>query len=126
MNTINNVDNVENVENVENTDKLQRIKEIIEGMNKSYQLEILKLFVNASAQFSENNNGVFINLTELDSVIISKLENYIDFVYQQQTQLDTIETQKDNIKDEFFTLDKKKNNKLKQTKEENCIISDEK
>ena len=104
------------------TDKLQQIKEIIETMNKSYQLEILKLFVTESCAFSENNNGVFINLSELDSKIIYKLEKYIDFVYKQQNQFETVENQKDNIKEEFFNTDKK-NNKYKLTKEIKCNIS---
>ena len=103
-------------------DKLQQIKEIIETMNKSYQLEILKLFISESSAFSENNNGVFINLTELDAKIIYKLEKFIDFVYKQQNQLETVETQKDNIKDEFFNSDKR-NNKYKVNKEIKHTIS---
>ena len=103
-------------------DKLQQIKDIIETMNKSYQLEILKIFITESCSFSENNNGVFINLTELDFKIIYKLEKYIDFVYKQQNQLETVETQKDNIKDEFFN-NNIKNNKYKVNKEIKHTIS---
>ena len=97
------------------TDKLLQIKDIIEAMNKTYQLEILKLFVTESSVFSGNNNGVFINLTELDAKIIYKLEKYIDFVYKQQNQLETVETQKDHIKDEFFN-NNIKNHKYKSNK----------
>lgn len=97
------------------TDKLQHIKETIETMNKTYQLEILKILVNEACAYSENNNGVFINLTGLDATVIHKLEKYIDFVYKQQNQLELVETQKDHIKVEFFN-NNIKNHKYKANK----------
>jgi len=93
-------------------------------LNKPYQIEILKLFIKESAIISENNNGTFINLTEVDITIINKLEEYINFVNQQQNQLTSIEHEKEIIKDEFFKLDKR-NNKLKPNKEVNVVISNE-
>jgi hypothetical protein len=90
-----------------NIDKLQQIKENIEKMNKCYQLEILKILNNdATVILSENNNGTFINLSNLEDDIISKLEEYIKYVDKQQNQLLNIEQEKANIKSEFFTQDK--------------------
>ena len=97
-----------------NVDKLQYIKEMIENMNKCYQIEILKLLNDeSSVSISENNNGTFINLSNLDVNIINKLELYIEYVDKQQNQLSHIEEEKANIKNEFFKQDKRINNDKK-------------
>ena len=90
-----------------NTSKLQNIKELIEDMNKCQQVEILKLLKNDSVTMSENNNGTFINLTDLSESTINKLYKYIEFVGTQQKHLLTIEEQKTIIKNEFFKQEKK-------------------
>ena len=84
-------------------DRLHTIKETIELMNKSYQVEILKLLISEeSIVISENNNGTFVNLSNLDIKIINKLEKFIEYVKTQQSQLSHIENEKINIKNEFF------------------------
>jgi len=94
-----------------NTDTLQNIKETIENMNKSYQIEVLKLLTKEeSINISENNNGTFINLTNMDSSVIKKLQVYIDYVNKQQNQLLFVEEEKANIKNEFFKKEKKQSN----------------
>ena len=90
-----------------NTSKLQNIKELIEDMNKCQQIEILKLLKNDSVTMSENNNGTFINLTDLSESTINKLLTYIEFVCTQQKQLLFIENEKITIKNEFFKQEKK-------------------
>ena len=93
-----------------NTDRVHIIKENIEIMNKSYQIEILKLLVEEKkVTISENNNGSFINLSNLDNTIINKLEKFIEYVKKQQNQLSFIENEKVNIKNEFFNKNKKIN-----------------
>ena len=99
-----------------NIDKLQNIKEIIENMSVCYQVEILKLLNESAVSISENNNGTFINLSNLDISIINKLEIYIEYVNKQQNQLLHIEEEKVHIKNEFFKqekiINKNKKNKL--------------
>ena len=91
-----------------NVEKLQNIKDSIESMNKCYQVEILKLLNDeVSVIISENSNGTFINLSNLDISIINKLNNYIEYVNTQQNQLLNIEKEKANIKNEFFKQEKK-------------------
>ena len=99
-----------------NTDRLQSIKDIIEEMNKYQQIEILKILIKNSISVSENNNGIFINLSDLSGDIIDELEKYIEFINKQDNQLLNIETEKNNIKNEFFKHEKR-NVKLKTNKE---------
>ena len=81
---------------------LKKIKNTIEEFNKQQQLDILKIFINNSINISENSNGTFINLTEIDDNIIEKLQEYIDFIETQNNKLSNLELQKQNIHDNFF------------------------
>ena len=45
-----------------------------------------------------NNNGTFVNLTELDDKYIQLLENYTKYVIEQQTHISKIEQEKDRLK----------------------------
>jgi len=83
--------------------RLKEIKEIIELMPPCYQIEILRrLKDDGSVNLSENNNGVFVNLTDLKPATIKNLENYIKYFEDQQFQLQNIENKKDCIKESFF------------------------
>lgn len=83
--------------------RLQKIKSDIEDMNLIYQVEVLKILTNdKTVNISENNNGIFINLSDLNNETIMKLENFIVYVNAQQKQLSNIEIEKDIIKSTFF------------------------
>ena len=99
--------------------RLQTIKEEIENMNKCYQIGVLKILKNDdNIILSENNNGIFINLTDINSIMVKKLESYIEYVNKQQNQLSLIEEEKNNIKNEFFKQNKKIIRKRKDIVEE--------
>ena len=87
---------------------LKKIKESIETFNKQQQLDILQMLIDNNINISENSNGTFINLSDIDNSIILKLQEYIDFVNTQNIKLSSIETQKQNIEKRFF--DKKSRN----------------
>tara|TARA_B110000483_G_scaffold211531_1_gene259337 strand:+ start:344 stop:592 length:249 start_codon:yes stop_codon:yes gene_type:complete len=75
-----------------------------------HQIEILRIFKESDILLNENNNGTFINLTELDNSIIDKLDKYISYVNEQETQLNEIENEKDRIQNTFFKDNKDNNN----------------
>jgi hypothetical protein len=85
---------------------LKKTKDTIEQFNKQQQLDILKLFITNNVKVSENSNGCFINLTELDKNILLKTQEYITFVNAQDAKLNNIETAKRNIENEFFNKKK--------------------
>lgn len=86
-----------------NYEKLICIKESIEKMSKYHQQEILEILKNfKSVILNENNNGVFINLSNLDNEVICKLEDYISYFNRQQQYIDVIEMEKRSIETNFF------------------------
>ncbi len=82
---------------------VQDMKERIEIMPKHYQIEIGKLLVGQyKITHNENQNGIFINLSNVSYEILEKLQKYIDYVNLQESQLNQTEQQKDELKDMFF------------------------
>jgi hypothetical protein len=51
---------------------------------------------------NENKNGVFINLTYVDSPILDKVYKYLSYVNKQEDQLNEIEKEKEKIVTSFF------------------------
>ena len=84
-------------------DLLKSLKERIESTNLFHQIEILRIFNDNSVQINENKNGVFINLTYVDSPILDKVYKYLSYVNKQEDQLNEIEKEKEKIVTSFFT-----------------------
>ena len=98
----NSIVNDENI-NSFSTETLNLIKQTIENMDKVHHIEILKLLENQDdVNLNENNNGTFINLTDLKNETIQKLQEYINYFKKQQNQLINLEDQKKQIENCFF------------------------
>jgi len=79
------------------------LKDRIESMDKYHQIEILRILNKFSEiKKNENNNGTFINLTELSQEVIKELEKYTDYVDEQQKLLKKIESEKEELEQTFF------------------------
>ena len=85
---------------------LQLIKTRIENMSIYHQKEILRIFNDNSTTLNQNNNGTFINLTQLDNSIIEKINKYIQYVDEQENELNEVEHEKDMIQNTFFNDNK--------------------
>ena len=67
------------------------IKERIELMNKHHQIEVLRILKqNSDVVLNENSNGIFVNLTDIDSNVIKKIEDYIRYVENQTNNINVI------------------------------------
>jgi len=84
-------------------ESLKKIKDTVEQYNKQQQIDILKIFIDNSVNISENSNGTFINLTEVDNEIIKQIQEYINFINIQNVKLTNIETTKKDIESSFFS-----------------------
>lgn len=84
-------------------EQLDHIKNTIEKMNKTQHIEILRIFKqNPNIKLNENRNGIYINLSYLPQESIDKLTQYIDYVNEQEQNLEKMETQKEEFKSTFF------------------------
>tara|TARA_B100000963_G_scaffold348731_1_gene356773 strand:+ start:418 stop:714 length:297 start_codon:yes stop_codon:yes gene_type:complete len=82
---------------------LNVIKKKIESMSVFHQKEVLKLFYdNKCSCLSENKNGTFINMSKLSKNVIEKLEKYIEYYDDQQTELYNQEKKCTLLEQNFF------------------------
>ena len=90
--------------------ELNYIRETIENMNKFNQVEVLRLISKHNeAILNENKYGIHINLSELRPQIIEELLVYIQYVNTQEIELNNIEKQKQDYKNNYFLKDNKDN-----------------
>ena len=89
--------------NLTNMFSVQEIKDKIEVMAKDDHLEILSLLSNhTDVKLNENKSGVFVNLSQVNDIVINQLCEYITYKDNQEEQLMKMEQQKKEYKDNFF------------------------
>ena len=88
------------------TDNLQLLRNQIEKLDKVHHIGILKILKENTVQYSENTNGIFINLTKVNDIIIEIIKKYVTYVKLQEVELGDIEDQKKEYKKEFYNDNK--------------------
>ena len=97
-------------DNEVNLADLNTIRESIENMSKFNQIEILRILTNhKEVIINENKYGIHINLSELNNNIIRDLFVYVNYVNAQEIELNNIEKQKQDYKNNYFLKDNKDN-----------------
>ena len=97
---------------------LPLIKKQIESLNKTRQIEILKIFLKHNVSVTENNNGSFINITYLSDDCLDEVNKYLKYIEDQDITLNTIETVKEEIENNYFKkTDEEKTQELDSDKE---------
>ena len=90
--------------------QLNKIRETIENMSKFNQIEVLRILSgHKDVIINENKYGIHINLSELRPQIIEDLLVYINYVTTQEIELNNIEKQKQDYKNNYFLKDNKDN-----------------
>ena len=93
-------------------DEINQIQQTIENMNKFNQIEVLRILKKyPEVTLNENKYGIHINLTELKYDILNELLTYIKYVNTQEITLNSIEKQKEDYRNTYFSKDIKDNNK---------------
>jgi ABC-type molybdenum transport system ATPase subunit/photorepair protein PhrA len=86
----------------ENVQDLNQLRKTIETLTKFHQIEILKRLKARNVVVSENTNGTFVNMSELDASTLQELRVYIDYVESQEASLKNMEHEKSAIETQYF------------------------
>ena len=93
--------------------ELNYIRDTVEKMNKFNQIEVLRLFnKHNDVILNENNYGIYINLSGVSTDIINEINDYIKYVNNQENTLNTVEQQKEDYRNAYFSKDIKDNNNI--------------
>ena len=79
------------------------LKNKIENLEKHHQQDILKIIIKYNITFSENRNGIFLNMNHISEDGLSHIRNYLDHIGNQEKILKDTEIIKKKYKDTFFT-----------------------
>ena len=85
-----------------NIGSLKYLRDKVELLTAFHQIEILRILHTNNVTFSENKNGVFVNLTYVSPEIIDKISEYIIYVHKQELQLNEIEEKKIVLSNQYF------------------------
>lgn len=92
---------IENINNNLNKNEayLQKLNFIVKEINnmpENRHIEILSIIDKYTNKYTENNNGVFINLSQLEPNIIKKIYEYIIYIKIQEKNIEKIEKEKND------------------------------
>jgi hypothetical protein len=84
--------------------EIQKIKNKIEKLDKNESVEIFKIIHKNQINYSQNNNGIFIDLSCLNEQSLIEINAFLDFIEENKKHIYEIETK---IKQNKITLDNK-------------------
>jgi len=98
------------IESIYDYNQLNKIRDLIEKMTKINQISILRILNNTSnVTINENKYGIHINLSDISDDVIKELIIYINYVNDQEVELNDNEQKKEDYKNIFFIKDNKDN-----------------
>ncbi len=82
--------------------KKKKLVELIKGLNRFELSEIFHIFKMAKCSYTENANGIFINITNVQEDTINKVYDFLEYIKEKEKELnvheDFIKTEKEKIK----------------------------
>lgn len=84
------------------TESLKMLRDNIEALPVFHQIEILRILYKNHITFSENKNGVFLNLSYVNLDVIHKISEYVTFVQNQESQMCEFEKKKMTLSNQYF------------------------
>jgi hypothetical protein len=82
--------------------KITRLKNDIEKIDKIHHIKIFKILKDNDIKFSENRNGIFINMNSFNDETIKTIENTLLYIKEQEKNLRDVESKKNELKVDFF------------------------
>lgn len=85
-----------------NASKQIKLKNKIEKLDKIHQVKILDILIKNQVKYSENRNGIFLNMDNLNEKTIVAIEKNLEYFRKQEKTLSDIETIKEELNNDYF------------------------
>lgn len=86
-------------------DLCKAIQTNVSKLTESENLELFKIILDTKANYTKNNNGIFLNLNWIEEELLSKINNYILFCIKSQNEISKYELMKTLLNDSINTKD---------------------
>ena len=83
--------------------KKKRLIETVSNLTTTEYMEIFNIFIEDKCQYSENINGVFINLNNVNEETVDRINNFIIFIKDKKEDLLSRDEEIQTIKDNYIT-----------------------
>lgn len=84
-------------------DLCKTIQSNVSKLTDNENLELFKIILDTNANYTKNNNGVFLNLNWIDEELLNKMNNYIIFCIKSQNEISKYELMKTLLNDSINT-----------------------
>ena len=84
-------------------DLCKTIQANVSKLTDSENLELFKIILDTNANYTKNNNGIFLNLNWIDEELLNKINNYITFCIKSQNEISKYELMKTLLNDSINT-----------------------
>tara|TARA_B100000073_G_C23597925_1_gene519165 strand:- start:3 stop:323 length:321 start_codon:yes stop_codon:yes gene_type:complete len=78
------------------------LKNQIESLDKIHHVKIFKILKDNEIKFSENRNGIFINMTSFNKNTVKEIEKTLLYIKEQEKNLKDIEAFKKELSKDYF------------------------
>ena len=90
--------------------QINKLKQKIEALDNIHHKKILKILIENKIKYSENRNGVFVNMNLFNLQIIKIINEELIYISKQEKHLNDVELIKHELNTTFF--DKDSENKI--------------
>ena len=84
-------------------DLCKAIQANVSKLTESENLELFKIILDTKANYTKNNNGIFLNLNWIDEALLLKINNYISFCIKSQNEISKYELMKTLLNESINT-----------------------
>ena len=104
-----------------NINELKKIRKQIDSINKLHHSKLFLIIKKYNMQYSENKNGIFINMNNLSDKCINDIKEYLIYIEKQEKTFTDMEEKKNKFKKVFFenTVENTVKNTVENTVENN-------
>jgi hypothetical protein len=79
------------------------LRDRIERMSKSQHIELARILIREHhVTYDENQNGIFINMTELSASTLDHIKKFSQYIDLQEERISHVEREMNGLKDTFF------------------------
>jgi len=76
----------------------QQLLQRINKLSETEHIEIFKMLTSNNVHYTQNNNGVFLNLSNVDESIVHQISEFVEFCIMNKIQLDEYEKKMQDCK----------------------------
>ena len=107
--------------------KKKKLLDSVKNLSNIEYNEIFNIIQENNCQYSGNNNGIFINLQNVNDEIIDKIFNFLEFIKKKKEELNEKDFVLENIKKDIQVNETEHfdNNKINNTQKNETILSDD-